>query len=56
MTLRFSQHIFDSDQFGYAKHARAFRTQIDLNKKIMQTNLGTESIPKQSIVRTKKVD
>ena len=33
MTLHFSQHIFDSDQFGYAKHARAFRTQIDLNKK-----------------------
>ena len=44
MTLRFSQHIFHSDQFGYAKHARAFRTQIGLNKKkIMQTNLGTES-------------
>jgi hypothetical protein len=38
------QHIFHSDQFGYARHARAFRTQIDLNKqKLMQTNLGTES-------------
>ena len=33
MTLRFSHHIFHSDQFEYAKHARAFRTQIDLNKK-----------------------
>ena len=44
MTMRFSQHIFHSDQFGYAKYARAFRTQIDLNKqKLMQTNLGTES-------------
>jgi hypothetical protein len=41
MRLRFSQHIFHSDQFGYAKHAR---TQIDLNKqKLMQSNLGTES-------------
>jgi hypothetical protein len=33
MTLRYPQHIFHSDQFGYARHARAFRTQIDLNKK-----------------------
>jgi hypothetical protein len=32
MTVRFSQHMFHSDQFGYAKHARAFRTQIDLKK------------------------
>ena len=35
-------YMFHSDQFGYTKHARAFRTQIDL-KKIMQTNFGTES-------------
>ena len=46
MTLRFSQHIFHSDQFGYAKHARAFRTQINLIKKInadhaFRTQMGT---------------
>jgi hypothetical protein len=41
--MQFSENIFYLDQFGYAKHARAFRTQIDLNKKIMLTNLGTES-------------
>ena len=40
MTLRFSQHIFHSDQFGYAKHARAFRTQVDLNKKINVDQFG----------------
>ena len=33
MTMRFSQYTFHSDQYEYAKHARAFRTQVDLNKK-----------------------
>jgi hypothetical protein len=27
--LRFSQHIFHSDQFGYGKHGRAFRTHLN---------------------------
>jgi hypothetical protein len=40
MTLRFSQKIFHSDQYGYAKRARAFRTQIDLNKKIIADQFG----------------
>jgi hypothetical protein len=39
MTLRFSHHIFHTDQFG---HARAFRTQIDLNKKINADQFGYE--------------
>jgi hypothetical protein len=44
MTLRFSQHIFYSNQFEYVKHACAFRIQIDLNKnKLMQSNFGAES-------------
>ena len=29
----FLQNIIYLDQFGYTKHARAFRTQIGLNKK-----------------------
>jgi hypothetical protein len=34
MTMRFSHHIFYSDQFGRPNlDARAFRTQIGLNKK-----------------------
>ena len=40
MTVRFSQHMLHSDQFGYAKHARAFRTQIDLIKRINADQFG----------------
>ena len=31
MTMHFSQNIFHLDQFGYKRHAPAFRTQIGLN-------------------------
>jgi hypothetical protein len=51
MTLRFSQHTFHSDQFGYAKLARAFRTQIDQNKKNNADQMGTLDTDSKSLVK-----
>ena len=36
--VAFFTTYFHSDQFGYAKHARAFRTQIGLNEKYVVKN------------------
>jgi hypothetical protein len=44
--VAFFTTYFSFSQIGYAKHARAFRTQIDLNKK-MQTNLGDKNLKRQ---------
>jgi hypothetical protein len=56
MAFRFSQHIFHSDKFWYAKHARAFRTQIDLNKKNNADQFGYGKHALSKVVRTKQID
>ena len=47
MAMRFSQHIFYSDQFGYRKHGRAKRTQM--------STLDTDSINCIMIILLTKV-